>query len=173
MRALISCPYRNRSKNLVEVNHGHDGTGNQGQRRGHASSTALGDTGDTSLTASTASLGRSGDGGDSSVLGGSVGGDDGLSNGGGLLEGGSGLGDAGKSGSLLGGNSGGNNSRLGGGSRLGDRGSGVRTLVLELRAVVDLTGLVGDLEVVGVGGELRRSEGERVTISRSCCMSVW
>jgi len=152
---------KNHVHNLVEVNHGHDGTSNESQGGGHAGSTADGNLRNTSTSlASTASLGggsnRSG-----GVLGGDgdVSGNDGLSSGG-LLDG---LGD--ESGGLLGGlgSSGGLGSGLGSG---GDGGSVVRTLVGELLAVVNLTSGVGDLEVVGVRGELRRSKGERVTLSR-------
>jgi hypothetical protein len=148
----------NHVHNLVKVNHGHGGTGNESQRRGHAGSAADGDLRDTGLARSTTGLAGSSNGG-GGVLGrsdGSVGRDDGL---------GSGLNRLGsKSGGLLsGGSSGGLNSGLGG--RLGGGGSVVRTLVRELLAVVDLASRVGDLEVVGVRGELRRSEGERVTLS--------
>lgn len=157
---------KNHVHNLVEVNHGHGGTGNESQGRGHAGSTADGNLRDTSL-ASTPGLGggsnRSG-----GVLGGNgdVSGNDGLSSGG-LLDR---LGDTGESGSLLGGlGSGGLDSGLGSG---GDGGSVVRTLVGELSAVVDVTSRVGDLEVVGVRGELRRSEGERVTLGAACGVLV-
>jgi hypothetical protein len=150
----------NHVHNLVKVNHGHGGTGNESQRRGHAGSTADGDLRDTGLAGSTTGLAGSSNG-SGGVLGrsdGSVGGDDGLVGSGGLNRLGS------KSGGLLsGGSSGGLNSGLGGG--LGGGGSVVRTLVRELLAVVDLASRVGDLEVVGVRGELRRSEGERVTLS--------
>lgn len=155
---------KNHVHNLVEVNHGHGGTGNESQGRGHASSTADGDLRDTSL-ASTAGLGggsnRSG-----GVLGGNgdVSGNNGLSSGD-LLDR---LGDTGESGSLLGGlGSGGLDSGLGSG---GDGGSVVRTLVGELSAVVDVTSRVGDLEVVGVRGELRRSESERITLGAACVL---
>jgi hypothetical protein len=151
------CVQNNHVHNLVKVNHGHGGTGNESQRRGHAGSAADGDLRDTGLARSTTGLAGSSNGG-GGVLGrsdGSVGRDDGL---------GSGLNRLGsKSGGLLsGGSSGGLNSGLGG--RLGGGGSVVR----ELLAVVDLASRVGDLEVVGVRGELRRSEGERVTLSGAC-----
>lgn len=153
----------NHVHNLVEVNHGHGGTGNESQRRGHAGSTADGDLRDTGLAGSTTGLAGGSNGG-GGVLGrsdGSVGRDDGLVGSGGLNRLGS------KSGGLLsGGSSSGLNSGLGSG--LGGGGSVVRTLVRELLAVVDLTSRVGDLEVVGVRGELRRSEGERVTLSGAC-----
>lgn len=108
--------------NLVEVNHGHNSTGNKSQRGCHASSTALRDTGDTGLAAGTASLGRSGvsSSGSGGVLGRSMSRNDGLSNSGGLL---SRLGDAGEGGGLLGGDDG--SGLSGSGGRLGDRGSGV------------------------------------------------
>ena len=134
----------NHVHNLVKVNHGHGGTGNESQRRGHAGSTADGDLRDTGLAGSTTGLAGSSNGG-GGVLGrsdGSVSRDDGLGSGGlNRL--------SSKSGGLLsGGSSSGLNSRLG--SRLGGGGSVVRTLVRELLAVVDLASRVGDLEVVGV-----------------------
>ena len=108
--------------NLVEVNHGHNGTGNKSQRGCHASSTALRDTGDAGLAAGTASLGGSGvsSSGSGGILGRSMSGNDGLSNSGGLL---SGLSDTGEGGRLLGGN--GSSCLSGSGGGLGDRGSGI------------------------------------------------
>lgn len=157
-------------QNLVKVNHGHGSTGDESQGRGHAGSTADGNLRDTGLVAGTTGLGGSSNRG-GGVVGGNVSRNDGLLNGGGgHLDR---LGNTGESGGISGGSSGGLNGRLG--SSLGGGGSIVRALEVELLTVVDLTSRVGDLEVVGVRGELRRGEGERVASSigynESVCVS--